>query len=313
MIGPDSRPGGLGRQADRFGEAITESSEASAYIVVRALHTALYYYGAAGNRRLRVQILLFAIPAAVASIPLILGAVLGGLAQTVLWVGALLVVEAASGRAATAFGGFVLRRPSYFAERHGLVLIIALGESLISVGAGAGSAVTRWPVLLAALLSLTAAGCLWWLYFENAASAASQALARRHGERRAVTAADAYSLTHALLIAGIIYLALGLDRVLTHVADNEPGSPPGAPLHWPSTIALYGGVVLYLAGRALFLRLTVGHTPPAQIVATGVTLALLPAARHLPALAALGLLTAVLVTLVGYERLFTWEPAAAVR
>jgi low temperature requirement protein LtrA len=268
---------------------------ALAYIVVRTLHTALYYYGSAGNRRLRVQILLFAIPAAVASIPLILGAVLGGTAQTALWAVALLVFEAAGGRVAVVYGGFALRSPGYFAERHGLVLIIALGLSLIAVGAGTGTAVTRWPVLIGALLSLTAAACLWWLYFENAASPASQALARRHRERRASTAADAYSRTHTLLIAGIVYLALGLNRVLTHVADNEPGTPPGAPLHWPSIIALYGGVVLYLTGRALFLRLTVGHTPPAQIIAAGATLALL---------------TAVLVTLVGYERL-TWEPATA--
>jgi len=107
---------------------------ALAYIVVRALHTALYYYGSAGNRRLRVQILLFAIPAAVASVPLILGAALGGIAQTVLWAAALLLVEAAGGRVAVVFGGFVLRSPSYFAERHGVVLIIALGVSLISVG-----------------------------------------------------------------------------------------------------------------------------------------------------------------------------------
>jgi hypothetical protein len=71
-------------------------------------------------------------------------------------------------------------------------------------------------------------------------------------------------------------------------------------------------VILYLAGRALFLRLTVRHTPPAQILAVAATLLLLPAARILPALAALGLLTAALVAVVCYERL-AWEPTAAAR
>jgi low temperature requirement protein LtrA len=203
-----------------------------------------------------------------------------------------------------------VRSPSHFAERFGLVLIIALGESLISVGAGVGTNVAHWPVLIAALLSLTATACLWWLYFENAAAPAGRALAKGSNAERTRMADGAYVLGHTLLIAGIVYLALGLNRVLTHVAGNEP--PPEAPLHWPSIVALYGGVVLYLAGRIVFLRLTVGHAPPAQVVAVVIAVALLPAAPYLPALAALALLTAVLVGLVGYERL-TWDPTAAAR
>ena len=272
-----------------------------AYIVVRAVHLALYYHTSAGNPRLRVQVLLFAVPTVLGWAPLILGAVLGGTAQTLLWATALLI-DTIGGRVATAFGGWQLRSPSHFTERHGLVLIIALGESLISVGTGAGTAVTRWPVLVAALLGLTTAVCLWWLYFENAASPAGQALARTHNERRAGTAADAYTVTHFLLIAGIIYIALGIEQVLARVAHSQPGHPAAPPSDWTSTIALYGGLVLYLTGRILFLRLTVRHTPSAQIVAAVIALLLLPAARFLPALAALGLLNAFLVTLVCYER-----------
>ena len=274
---------------------------ALAYIVVRAAHLALYYLTSTGNQRLRVQVLLYTVPTALAWAPLILGAVLGGTAQTLLWVAALLI-DVIGGRVATAFGGWQLRSPSHFAERHGLVLIIALGESLISVGTGAGTAVTRWPVLVAALLGLTTAVCLWWLYFENAASPACQALARTHNERRAGTAANAYTVTHFLLIAGIIYIALGIEQVLARVARSQPRHPAGAPSDWPSIIALYGGLVLYLTGRILFLRLTVRQTPPAQIVAAVIALLLLPAARFLPALAALGLLAALLVALVCYER-----------
>jgi low temperature requirement protein LtrA len=274
---------------------------ALAYIVVRVVHLALYLYAAAENRRLRSQVLLFAIPIALAWTPLIVGAVLGGNTQTLLWTAAFLI-DSAGGRVTAIYGGWQLRSPSHFAERHGLVLIIALGESLVSVGAGAGLAVTRWPVLIAALLGLTTTVCLWWLYFENASAPAGQALERTSNERRATTAGNAYSLSHFLLIAGVIYLALGIEQVLAHVAHNPPRHLAGAQLSWTATTALYGGVVLYLTGRILFLRFTVRHTPATQIVAVGIALALFPAARILPALAALGLLATFLVTLVSYER-----------
>ncbi|MEN3310628.1 MAG: hypothetical protein V7603_6830 [Micromonosporaceae bacterium] len=285
---------------------------ALAYIVVRAMFLALSLHISGGNRRLRVQVLLLTIPTALGWLPLLLGVVLGGAAQTVLWAVAFLVIDVVGSRIIVAFGGFPLRSPSHGAERYGLVLIIALGVSLTSVGAGAGSAVTRWPVLTAALLGLTAAVCLWWLYFENAASPAGKALARLRDRGRATTAADAYALNHFLLIAGVIYLALGTEQVLGHVTHNQPRHPTGAPLGWTATAALYGGVVLYLTGRVLFLRLTVRHTPRAQVLAVGVVLVLLPIARNLPTLVALGVLSTVLVALVCYERI-TWEPTAAAR
>jgi low temperature requirement protein LtrA len=78
------------------------------------------------------------------------------------------------------------------------------------------------------------------------------------------------------------------------------------------TVALFDGTAVYLIGRALFLRLTVGHTPPAQLIAVGAILVLLPVGRILPALAALAVLTAALVVLVCYERI-KWQPTAAAR
>jgi low temperature requirement protein LtrA len=272
------------------------------YIVIRILHLALYWYAAGGNRRLRVQVLLYAIPTVVGWVPVVIGAVLGGIAQILLWAFAFIVVDGIGARVVTGFGGFRVRSPGHFAERRGLVLIIALGESLISVGAGAGSSVTRWPVAIAALLGLTTAVLLWWLYFENAASPAGRALAGTPEPQRGKKARDAYTLTHFLLIAGIIYLDLGIEQVLTHLARNRAGHLDGASLDWTATSALYGGVVLYLTGRVLFIRLMLGGTAAARIVAVGIALALLPAARFLPAMAALGLLSVFLAVVVCYER-----------
>ena len=287
------------RHGDRAADA--PLTLAVAYIVVRVVHLCLFLLVAADNRRLRVQVLLYGIPTALGWTPLIVGALLGGTAQTLLWLAAL-IAESVGNRLVSTFRGWRVHSPGHFVERHALVLIIALGESLTSVGAGAGSAVTQWPVMVAALLGFTITVCLWWLYFENASGPAGRALGRMPEERRADAAGNAYSLSHILLIAGIIYLALGIEQVLTHVAHNQLRDTAGAPLDWAATTALYGGVVVYLVGRILFLRFTVGHVPPAQVAATGLALVLLPAARILPALASLGLLTAFLIALACYER-----------
>jgi low temperature requirement protein LtrA len=274
---------------------------AVAYIVVRAVLLALYFYTVSEDRHLRTTLRLYAIPTMVAWVPLVLGAVFGGTVQTVLWAAALFI-DFSGGLVAARLSGWRLRSVGHFTERHGLVLIIALGESFVSVGIGARPAVTHWPVMVAALLGFTTAVCLWRLYFESVAPAARRALARRHNVQRASIAGNAYSRAHFLLIAGVIYLALGIEQVLGHLAHHRPGNFVGAPSDWTSTVALYGGAVLYLTGRIVFLRLTTRHIPPAQIVAVGVALLLLPAARFLPALAALGLLAAFLVALVWYER-----------
>ena len=144
--------------------------------------------------------------------------------------------------------------------------------------------------------------CLWRLYFGSAATMAGQALARLDQASRAGVAGNAYSRAHFPLIAGIIYIALGIEQVLDHLAHRGPHHPGGAPLGWTSTTALFGGAVLYLAGRILFLRLTIRTLRPGKFVAVGVVLLLLPVAHLLPALAALGLLAAFLAGLLWYER-----------
>jgi low temperature requirement protein LtrA len=293
-------------------EMNTPLTLAVAFIVTRAVHLALYFYAAAGDRQLRTRLFIFAVPEALGWTALILGAVLGSIAQNLLWTAAF-VINIGGQRAAYALrGAWPLRSPVHFAERHGLVLIIVLGESLASLElrTGTGTAVARSPVLAAALLSLAITVCLWWLFFENAAAAAGQALAQATGIRRDKIASDAYSLGLLPLIAGVIYLALGIEQVLAHLARNQSQHPAGEPLGWTSTTALYGGAVLYLTGRLLFLRLAVRSAPPAKLAAPGVALLLLPAARALPALAALGLLTAFLAALVCYERLAQGSEAA---
>jgi low temperature requirement protein LtrA len=272
------------------------------YIVLRALDVGLYFYAAAQSRQMRTTLRLFSITTAFSWIPLILGATLGGTAQVLLWAAAV-VIDFGGGLIASKLSGWELRSPSHFAERHNLVMIIALGESLISVGAGAGTAVTRGPVLLAALLTFVITMCGCWFYFRRSAVPAAETLGRMPSQQRGAVASNAYSLAHFPMTAGIIFVALGAEQVLAHLARDQPEHPAGSPLEWTSTAALYGGAALYLVGRSLFLRLSVGAAPTAHLVGAAMALVLLPIARFLPALAALGLLTAFLVTLLTFERL----------
>ncbi|PWR09116.1 low temperature requirement protein A [Micromonospora sicca] len=276
-----------------------------AYVLLRAVHLLLYHWVAGAVPGLRARIRFFATVSALGWVPLLLGALLGGAAHAVLWVAAF-VIEIGGQRLSYAWRGvWPLRSPSHFAERHGLVLIIALGESLVAAGVGARSAVIAPPVLGVALVGLAVTVCLWWLYFADAAPAAARALAAASGDRRARMAADAYSVTHLLLIIGVIYVALGIEQVLAHVAEQDGGGrrSGGGTLSWSASVALYGGATVYLAGRLLFRRLTEQAVRPAQVAAAVAALLLLPLGRALPPAAALGVLAALLVAAAVGERL----------
>ncbi|GAA4576298.1 hypothetical protein GCM10023176_47400 [Micromonospora coerulea] len=278
---------------------------ALAYVLLRVVHLALYHRAAASVPGLRERIRFFAAISALGWVLLLLGAVLGGVAHAALWVAAFLI-EIGGQRLSYGWrGAWPLLSPNYFIERHGLVVIISLGESLIAAGVGAGPAVTALPVLGVALLGLTVSVCLWWLYFDAAAPAAARALHAANGDRRDRIAADAYSEGHVLLIVGVIYLAVGVEQVLAHVAEAYVGGhhAAGAALGWPAAVALYGGAALYLAGRLLFLGFSTGAVPPVQVAFAALALLLTPLGRALPGAAALGVLAALLVAAAGHERL----------
>ncbi|MEU0156876.1 low temperature requirement protein A [Micromonospora fulviviridis] len=284
---------------------------ALAYVVLRVVHLALYHWSAGDVPGLRARIRFFAAISAAGWVPLLLGALLSGAAHTVLWVAAF-VIEIGGQRLSYARrGAWPLRSAGHFTERHGLVLIIALGESLVAAGVGAASAVTAPPVLGVALVGFAVTACLWWLYFDRAGPAAARVLAPAAGDRRDRIAADAYSQTHLLLITGVIYLALGIEQVLALVAGVH-GGDGHARLTWSASVALYGGAGLYLGGRLLFLRLTgqpVGSSRPAV---AALAVLLLPVGVLLPPAAALGLLGLLLLAAVGVERLpgRRWSPPA---
>ncbi|MEV4809176.1 low temperature requirement protein A [Micromonospora avicenniae] len=269
---------------------------AAAYLVVRVLHLTLYLY-VSRSPQLTRTLRLSMIPLALASLPLVAGALVGGMTQTMLWAVAF-VVDVGGGRIASGYSPWELRSVSHFTERHRLVIIIAIGESLISIGLGAGAELATWWVLLAALLGFVVSVCLWRLYFDRFAPVIEHVMATAPRARRGTIASDAFSLAHLPMIAGIMYLALGIEQVLAILMHHGTADELGL----PSVVALYGGGALYLVGRGLCLRLTAGRTALPAVVGAVVLLLLVAPARLLPALSALALLVVALVVQCAVER-----------
>jgi low temperature requirement protein LtrA len=113
-------------------------------------------------------------------------------------------------------------------------------------------------------------------------------------------ARDAYTGCHFLLILGALYLAAGIEEVIYHISSGGTEHAHAA-LGWLAALALYGGLAVYLLGRFAFLQLTTGSSQLAPLAGAGLTVLLLPVAASVPALAALGLLCAVVAAVTGFD------------
>ena len=182
--------------------------------------------------------------------------------------------------------------PGHFAERHGLIMIIALGESIVSLGVGA-EARARHRRDRAALLGMVVAAALWWAYFDVVAIVAERRL--RSG-RRARAGADRARLLHLPAPADDGRHRPVRDRRQAHADRHSTRTSPLVPAS-----ALCGGVALYLVALSAFKRRNIGTfnrpAPPRR----GLLLAMFPLATAVPALLALGLVTAAACGLIAYE------------
>jgi low temperature requirement protein LtrA len=269
---------------------------ALAYAGVRVLHLLLFAIAGRGDPAMRGAIGRFGSGVAVAMSLLVIGSLLGGWIQVALYAAA--VVIDIAGAYVGGGAGWALN-PEHFAERHGLIVIIALGESIVAIGAGASDLPLSPAIALTALLGLTITVCLYWIYFDVTAPAAERNLAKLTGTERNRAARDAYSVLHLPLMAGIVLLALGVKKTVA-LMGSDPLDLWGhvKPL---AAIALAGGVALYLLGHIAFRR-RLDHTwsvPRAVAAAACAGLAVVGPA--IPTLALLLAVTAVVVVLVAYE------------
>ncbi|GGR81627.1 low temperature requirement protein A [Micromonospora fulviviridis] len=293
---------------------------AACYLVVRVLHLAIYWHAARGDDGLRRQLVRAALPMLGGAVLLFTAALLppyltddpGRVValRTLLWVLALAVDY--GGIMAIGAAGWQIFSAAHWTERHGLIIIVALGESLVAIGVGITALPISWPIIVASFLGVTVAAALWWAYFDVVSIAAERVLARAQGAERAALGRDSYTYLHLPMVAGIILLALGFKKVLAYVGDDTHHRLTD-PLHGLGLLALYGGVIVYLLGHVGF-RLRNMRSVNWPRVATTVLLALLlPVADHLPALAALGLLAVVCAGMVGAEVVLFGEARRALR
>jgi low temperature requirement protein LtrA len=193
--------------------------------------------------------------------------------------------------------------PAHFAERHGLIVMIALGESILAVGAAAGFTLSTGQVF-AALFSIAAVAALWWAYFDVVAIVAERRLSEAPPGEQAPLARDAYSYLHFPLIAGIVLLALGLKETLALTGESLETVP---------ALALCGGPAIYLLGQIAFRERVLGTFSPHRALAAAALLALIPLALGADALVALAAVATVLAILIAYEAVHFREERVRVR
>ena len=271
---------------------------AFAYLAVRLLHLAMFVLLSGDDPGLRRQVWRFSPSVFGSTTVLLIASQLEGTAQTFAWLAALIVDYL--GTILAGASGWRLRSASHFAERHGLILIVALGESIVAIGVGVARIPISWPIIVGAVLGLSLAACLWWAYFDVVSIAAERALRRASGEVAARLARDAYSYLHLPMVAGIVLTALGMEQVLEYVG-HETLHGLSDPLALLPLGALYGGVVCFLTAHVAFKYRTWRRLSVRRLVVSAVVVALIPLAAQLPALAALGLLVAVMVAMIVSE------------
>ncbi len=182
--------------------------------------------------------------------------------------------------------------PGHFAERHGLILIIALGESIVAIGVGAEGGVDA-GVVAAAVVGMAVAAAIWWLYFDIVALVAERRLGNATpGREQNEIARDSFSYLHFPMVAGIVLLALGLKKTLEHTDD---------PLKLVPAVALLGGVAMYLLAHVAFRWRNVHRFSVQRVVCAVVLVAFLPLAVEVDALVSVTFVAVALVVLIVYE------------
>jgi low temperature requirement protein LtrA len=252
-----------------------------AYLAIVVVHTTLFTRSASTtvvNAIIRLAPFNLA-----AALVVVLGGALGGTWQYLLWLLA----------CALEWGVSILRRPagfliapSHFVERHGLVVIVAIGESVVAVGIGASHLAVDVPLVIAVALGLALSACLWWFYFGGDDERAERALGALPAVERAVAALRAFGYWHIPILLGIVTIAAAERRALAHPFDA---------LDWTDSALLAAGVTVFLAGDVLFrgtLKIGRGEVRAASAAAA---LATMP----LGALVAPSVQIAALVALLG--------------
>jgi len=257
--------------------------------VFRVAHIALFMLASPDDDALRHSVIGLAVSTAIAVTLLAVASMFDGLAQGALW--ALAIFLDMAGPYFFGSEGWKLV-PGHFAERHGLIVIIALGESIVAIGIGAAG-VLDFPMGVVAVLGIGLAAALWWTYFDVVALISAKRLGEAEvGKVQNVLARDSYSYIHLALIAGIVLVAFGLKSTIAHAEEH---------LHDVEATALLGGVAMYLLGLVAFRYRHVRTINRQRLGLAIVLLILIPVATSIAAWTTLAIVVVLLWVLISVE------------
>ncbi len=193
-----------------------------------------------------------------------------------------------------------------------MILIVALGESIVAIGVGVAERPISWPIIGASIAGLLIASIMWWAYFDVSALQGEHALASEPIETRPRLGRNAYTYTHLPMIAGVVLVALGLKKVLEYVSDTERHTLV-EPLKGVGLAALFGGIILYLLAHVLFKWLTVHQISVVRLGASAGLLIAWLAVGQVPALGQLIIAAAVLLVALVIEAIVYAEHRQQIR
>ncbi len=222
-----------------------------AYLVIIVVHASLYVASASESSAAAMRAL--APGNLAAAVAVVVSGALGGVTQEVVWTAVVVLLWFAT----RAGAGFEIG-PAHFVERHGLLVLIALGESVVATGIGARGLTIDLRLVITAVLGLLLSAGLWWTYFGAGSEPVERAFRAATGARRVRLAFVGFGYAHYAMLLGVVLAAVGLRLAVAR---------PDAPLSAGRALALAGGTALFAMHRPWrrrWPRSRRGHTAPAR-------------------------------------------------
>ncbi len=252
-----------------------------AYALVRILHMVLYTAAAGDDTELRrtlaTTLSLALIPAVIL---LVIGAFIGGAAQVWIWLAAVVYDAVLTRYTSRGGSGWRIHSVAHWTERHGAIVILALGESIVAIGVGVAREPIDTPIIVGSAVSVTISVLLWWSYFAKLSEYGERGLSRLSGAAQVALARDAYTYVHFAIVSGIVLTALGIEQAMAHVETSEP-------FGWFGAIALGSGIAAFAGGSVWFGMLVGLRRPWMRATEAVVMVAAIPLFAVVPSLAAL--------------------------
>jgi low temperature requirement protein LtrA len=221
------------------------------------------------------------------------GGAIGGTAEAVLWTAAAIFEWATPWVANRERQSSFAIATGHFVERHGLVIIVAIGESVVAIGIGAAGLAVDAELVAAAVLGLLLSAGLWWAYFgADDDEQAERALTRAPAHRQPWIALEGFGIAHYFLLLGVVLTAAGIKKGIGHAYD---------PLDAAEALVLGGGVALFLAADVAFRRILGLGRSPHRAIAALLALATVPLGSEVAAVAQMAALVAILAAALGGE------------